>query len=97
MTPEQITALFTAAAVLLAAIGALAVQLSTIAKRTKSIEKATNGAVEASTAVRVSLEGQVKALEERLVFVLEEKLEAAEAARQAASDVQAAMGRESAP
>lgn len=97
MTPEQVTALFAGAAVLLTAVGALIAQLATIGKRTKSIEKATNGAVEASTAVRVALEGQVKALEERLISVLGEKLGAAEAARQAASDVQAALGKEANP
>lgn len=94
MTPDQVTAVFAGAAALLVAAGGVVVPLVTLLRRTKSIENATNGAVEASTAVRVALEARVDELEEKLVAALLAKLEAATVSRQAASDVRAAMETE---
>lgn len=91
MSPEMVVALGATTVAILGALGTFIAQLWTL-RRTKSIEKATNGAVEASTAVRVDLEEKVKGLEDRLVTVIEEKLEAAAVAKQSASDVQEAMG-----
>lgn len=87
MTPEQVTALFAGAAVLLTAVGALIAQLAAIGKRTKTIQANTNGALKAADDVRKALEEQVGSLEGKLLAAIEEKLKAAEVARQAATDV----------
>lgn len=91
MTPETVAAIFAGAAALLVAAGGLIIPLVTLLRRTKTIETNTNGVVEASKAEREALEVKVDELEERLVASLIEKLEAATLARQAASDVRAAM------
>ena len=90
MTPEMVIALGAVVVAILGALGTFIAQLWTL-KQTRSIEKATNGAVEASTAVRVALEKKVEGLEGRLVDALADKVAAALLARQAADDVRAAQ------
>lgn len=91
MNPETVAAIFAGATALVVAAGGVVIPLLTLLRRTKTIETNTNGVVEASKAEREALEVKVDELKEELVASLLERLEAASVARQAASDVRAAM------
>lgn len=88
MTPDLLTAALAGIAGIIVAIA----QLAKILKRTKTIQENTNGALETASAIREDLEREVAALKKDLFTAIEEKLKAAAEARQAASDVQNAIG-----
>jgi hypothetical protein len=98
VTPDQITALFTALTLLITAVGGVIVKLYALSRqadkadeKSSRIEANTNGAVSAAAKIRKELETRIGGLEERLREVITEGKEDKALAAQSASDVQSAL------
>jgi hypothetical protein len=100
VTPDQLTAVLSAVAAVVSAVGGATYliikaigttrrEVGEVMVKTKSIERATNGHAAAMDATKRALEEKVEGLERQLVESLASKLAAALVAEQAATDVRA--------
>lgn len=104
VTPDQIDAGLQGVALVLSALGGLVAAIiaavaavragksleksDKVLEKTTSIEKSTNGAVDAAAAIRLALETRIAGLEALLAHDRDVAVAAAVAAKQAAADVQ---------